>query len=327
MANPLLSQPLFFKPVYKDYLWGGTRIAEQYKRKETPSICAESWEISAHSDGMSVVSAGPLQGQTLEAITKSYGKELLGSSAPSSTKFPLLIKIIDARENLSVQVHPSPCDPSADKDEIKNECWYSLNGEGYLYGGFQEPFNKREVFELARVANEDSIGGMLAVHQPAIGDVLNIPAGLVHAIGAGSLIYEVQQCSNTTYRFYDWGRVDTNGIARELHLAQAMHSIDWSLPTPRLLTPEPTPATSLEECIKTPYFRVLRLRKAAEPYTIYTNGESFHALFTSSGGFTIVVDGIESHLPLGDSALIPAAISSYTLVPDDQSSIALITTL
>lgn len=327
MANPLLSQPLFFKPIYKDYLWGGTRIVEQYKREEAPSICAESWEISAHSDGMSIVSEGPLQGESLEAITTSYGKELLGSRALSSTRFPLLIKIIDARKNLSVQVHPSLSNPNADRAEIKNECWYSLNGEGLLYGGFREPFNKREVFELAVAENESSIGEMLAIHKPTIGDVLNIPAGLVHAIGEGNLIYEVQQSANTTYRFYDWDRVGTDGKPRELHITQAMHSIDWSLPEPRLSTPKPIPASPLEECIRTPYFTIRRLRKTSDATTLHPAGESFHALFASCGGFTIVIDGIESYMPLGVSAIIPASVSSYTLVPDGQSSRALITTL
>ena len=121
MSTSPLFQPIFFTPIYKDYLWGGTNIAKRFKRLDTPVPCAESWEISAHKDGMSIVSDGVLKGQSLAELAKTFGRELLGSRSPAETKFPLLIKIIDARENLSVQIHPSLCDITADKDEIKNE--------------------------------------------------------------------------------------------------------------------------------------------------------------------------------------------------------------
>lgn len=327
MSTSPLFQPIFFTPIYKDYLWGGTNIAKRFKRLDTPVPCAESWEISAHKDGMSIVSDGALKGQSLAELAKTFGRELLGSRSPAETKFPLLIKIIDARENLSVQIHPSLCDITADKDEIKNECWYSLNGEGVLFGGFQDPFNKRETFELACATDDSSFGGMLAAHYPSAGEVLNVPAGLVHAIGAGSLIYEVQQSSNTTYRFYDWGRVDAQGNPRELHIAQAMRSIDWSIEPSKPTAPSPIAGSPLQECIKTPYFRICKLQNSDTSFTVEHTGESFYALFASKGGFSIIADGCESRLPLGASALIPAALLRFTLVPDDNNSEVLITTL
>ena len=222
-----LSTPLLFRPVYKDYIWGGDRIPAAYSRGDAPGRCAESWEIAAHPDGDSVVAHGPFAGRTLSALTAEYGAALTGTRAPDPTRFPLLFKLIDAREKLSVQVHPSDATAGLTGGEPKTEMWYVLDrtGGATLYAGLRDGVTPAAL----RAALADGTAKHCLTEHPATpGQAIFIPGGLVHAIGDGCLIYEVQQNSNTTYRLYDWDRVGADGTPRALHVGQSFKVIDWT---------------------------------------------------------------------------------------------------
>ncbi len=320
-----LSIPIAFHPVYKDNIWGGSRIPAQFHRENAPAICAESWEISGHPDGMGVVADGPLTGLTMQELCLRYGAGLVGTRAKRTDRFPLLVKLIDARDKLSLQVHPSFADPSADPLEIKNECWHILDrtSDACLYAGFR--------LGVTDAILRESLAGkggasLLNRFEPAVGETLYIRAGLVHAIGAGCLVYEVQQTSNTTYRLYDWDRVGPDGKPRLLHIDEGLRSVDWSLPPPKMEAPRPVLGSNLRVCVSTPFFTLLQL-DTSEPETFQTKGESFHVLFARKGSFTVSTPGGEAPLPYGSRLLIPASADSYTLIPSELSASALITHL
>ena len=320
--------PLLFTPVYKDYIWGGQRLRTCYARTETPAVCAESWEISAHADGLSLVSNGPLAGQSLATLAKEYGAALTGTCAPQATQFPLLFKLIDAQESLSVQVHPADDTAAQTGGEPKNEAWYVVDRTpgAALYAGLKAG----TTIDSFRMAMTEGTAPQQLFHLPVEpGDALFIPGGLVHAIGAGCLIFEVQQTSNTTYRLYDWGRVDAQGNSRPLHVQQAFQVIDAHLPEPHLLRLPATPPpnrNAWQTVLNCNYFTLHRTElRAAEQITLRET--SFCALFALSGKTIVSVGGIRETMIPGTSCLIPAKAGSFTLQPADQPSTVLLTTL
>lgn len=227
--------PLKFQPIYKDYLWGGRTLADYGRTLPENGPVAESWELSAHPNGVSVVLNGPLKGRTLPELLKQYGTSLIGTLASprDHEKFPLLIKLIDARDRLSVQVHPDDdyAAVHAGGEYGKNEMWYVMAAapDAQLIAGVR-PGTTRELFAAA--VKQDHCLDYLQALPVKAGDVVNIPAGLVHAIGAGLLICEVQQNSDTTYRVYDYGRRDQAGQTRPLHIEPALDVIDFSAAAP-----------------------------------------------------------------------------------------------
>ena len=279
--------PMIFAPVYKDYIWGGQRIAAEYNRGGTPSPCAESWELSGLSCGESIIANGAFEGIGLAHLAQTFGPELTGTAAPHPEIFPLLIKIIDAADRLSVQVHPDAEAAAELGGQSKHEMWYVLDTkpDSVIWAGI-EPGS-----DPADAPNH------LLAHAVRPGDIFDIPAGLVHAIGAGNLIYEVQQPSNTTYRISDWGR------GRETHLAQSIRSIHPELHPlqlsdsdisrefcPRLVTPDFT-------------FATLDIRRQR---TMATKAKSPMALFCASGKVSLEHCGPHplTLLP-GDLVLVP----------------------
>ena len=316
---------LRFSPIYKDYLWGGDRIARRSGRANTPACTAESWEISAHPDGDVAVASGPLAGRTLSSLTSEFGRELLGTIAPSASRFPLLAKIIDARQPLSVQIHPSPADPTADPVEYKNECWHLLDADDgcIIYAGLAAATISGCGAVAPRISSA-SVAQALIQHRPRPGETLYIPAGLVHAIGAGALIYEIQQSSNTTYRFYDWDRVGPDGKPRPLHVEQALRSIDFSLPPPAFVAPRPLPEGGAL-CLATPYFAIREFRSATARRP---GGESFDIVFAKDGAFRLSSPSGETAMAkAGDSVLVPASCAEYRIEPLESASAALVTSL
>ncbi len=235
--------PLLFRPALKDYLWGGRNLETRLGRELPPGIVAESWEIAAHEDGVSVVTNGRYAGQPLTAVHKALGLDLIGRRnawAQARGKFPLLVKLLDANEHLSVQVHPDDEYAQAHEgNELgKTEMWVVLHAEpdaalilGVRRGATPERFRQALIAGdlepyLHRVPIRD-------------GDFICVPSGTVHAILSGALIAEIQQNSNTTYRVYDWNRTQ-NGNPRTLHIDKALDVIDFArvepaLPTARLL--------------------------------------------------------------------------------------------
>ena len=309
--------PLTFAPIYRDYLWGGTKIAKRFQRSDVPQCCAESWEVSGHKEGVSVVEHGAWKGQTLADICAREGTAVLGDACESK-QFPLLIKLIDAKERLSVQVHPN--DESAERygGEAKTEMWYVLDAEpgAKICAGLRKGVVGPRQFHDATV--EKHVDRLLRVIPSEPGKSIYIPGGLVHAIGEGNLIFEVQQSSNTTYRVYDWDRVGPDGRPRDLHVRQAMEVIAWRAPEVEFLTPIPmkssAPANRRIRFLRSDFFIVEAVMlKEAEAVTM--DGLSFHVLFVEKGSVSLTWEGGAIELPLGKSCLVPAKLGKYTLTP------------
>ena len=320
--------PLLFTPVYKDYIWGGQRIPQFYQRRGAPAVCAESWEISTHPDGMSHVAEGPFAGLTLAALATRLGQALTGTRAPRPKQFPLLLKLIDARENLSVQVHPGDENAGLVGGEPKTEMWCVLDRTpgALLYAGLKSGTTLASFRESMSCGTAPDCLFRLDV---APGDALFIPGGLVHAIGAGCLIYEVQQTSNTTYRLYDWGRFDTDGQPRPLHLQQAFQVINPDLPMPCMIRPPPLRAGAADPWTNVLTCRYFRLRRLdlRQTAAVTLDGATFYALFVTNGAATATAGGVTVRLLAGSSCLIPAAAGTLALEPLVGTATVLVTTL
>lgn len=326
--NKTLEKPILLSPIYRSSLWGGQRIAKHYNRKGTPSVCSESWEISGHPDGSTVISNGEHKGKKLNDLTKEFGTALVGTLAPNPKHFPLLFKLLDAQRNLSVQIHPNVQNASLTHGEPKEEMWYVLECKpgASLYAGFKsgttEPI-------LRKALEQGTIDSKIIQIPVDLNDILYIPGGLVHSIGAGCLIYEVQQSSNTTYRFFDWNRLDADGKPRQLHLEESFKSIDWSLAAPKTKRPillKEKAENRLFEVLSSPYFHMKKLDLGAST-TVHTDGITFYVFFVKSGSISLTSGGETVFLNIGDSALIPADAPSYQLSPLGGKAEILITTL
>lgn len=298
--------PLRFNPVYKDYIWGGSRIPKIYNRNQPDGVYAESWEISTHPDGTTTIANGPLAGKSLCDLLPENKTALLGTNVKGSD-FPLLIKLIDARDVLSVQVHPNDSNAAAVSGQPKTEMWYFLEGDGsaQIYCGLKPGVGREE---FLRAMENKTFAEILQSIPARKGEAVFVPGGRVHAIGTGCLILEVQQNSNTTYRIYDWERVDASGRGRELHIEKALKVIDWkNNGDPRCKTN----GTTIQSC---EYFRLDRFELSAEKKLPMT-GRSFHALFVAEGHGTISWAGGEDELMPGQSWLVPAALGGYNVQP------------
>jgi mannose-6-phosphate isomerase len=312
--------PLLMTPVYKDYIWGGRRIPERYERDVDLDVCAESWEVADRPEGMSVVANGPLKGTTLGELVASMGHALTGTTTPPGP-FPLLIKLIDARQTLSVQVHPNDTNAAACGGEAKTEMWYVLDAApgAEIFAGLRQGVDEERLLTAIEGQGLETI---LTTIPAAPGEAVFIPGGTLHAIGAGCLLLEIQQNSNTTYRVYDWGRVGHDGKARELHVAKALQVIDWDRPPPQPIAPRQARELAtgpLQNVVRSPLFHVDRLL-VASPGRIEQGGESFSALFLESGRLDVSGGGHEATLNAGASCLLPAALPSFELLPREPSA-------
>jgi mannose-6-phosphate isomerase len=308
--------PLLFQPVYKDYIWGGTRIEHRYGREDTPRVCAESWEISDRPEGMSMVVNGAHKGLSLHELVEMMGPDLLGTQVDADA-FPLLIKIIDAKQDLSVQVHPNDDNAHLTGGEPKTEMWFVLAAEpgAMLYAGMK-PGVTQAVFEEALAEGQLEKVALAKVPAKA-GRAIFVPGGRVHAIGAGCLLLEIQQNSDTTYRVYDWERVGYDGVPRPLHKEQALQVIDWEHVTPEVMAPQPNPLRGVNrwwDIVQCPFFRATRIALSG-PEEVSHDGGSFHALFVTKGTVLVGSNGSMASAVAGTSCLVPAAAKDYTLTP------------
>lgn len=327
MENPSPALvPILFRPVYKDYIWGGGRIAARFGRSGTPAPCAESWEASAHPDGMSVAEGGPFDGRTLAELCETFGRELLGSWC-EGTRFPLLVKLIDASKRLSVQVHPNDETAAARGGEPKTEMWYFLDApEGAaVCAGLKEGVTPR-VFSDA--VKEKSVAALLRTVKAEEGKAIYIPGGTVHAICEGCFVLEVQQNSNTTWRVYDWDRVGADGRPRELHVARAMDAIDWHAPEMSLSTPYSMPASSpensRERVLRSDYFTMERWTLRA-PEKFVQDGSTFRIFFALEGDAEVrTASGSATTVPFGRTCLVPASLGECSAAPAAESGCRLV---
>lgn len=308
--------PLTFRPVYKDYIWGGDRIVTKYGRPEPPGIYAESWEISTRPEGMSVVAGGPLSGTALQSLVETCGPMLLGTRV-GTDRFPFLVKLIDSRERLSVQVHPNDATAAKHGGDAKSEMWHVLDAapNARVFAGFKPGTGRRELENAIRTTRFEDVLQCVPV---SAGDTIYIPGGRVHALDAGLLILEVQQSSNTTYRLYDWGRVGHDGRPRDTHLAQAMRVIDWQDGGAAKADPSPLPSTppnARDLLVQCPYFRIERLHLRAEQIEPDDPG-AFRVYFVVAGVVRLEWAGGNSRVSAGTSFLVPAALRDLRILPE-----------
>lgn len=307
--------PLKFDPIYKQIVWGGTNISRYFHRDIILDGVAESWELCCREDGTSIVSSGVLKGMSLQDVIYKYKEKLLGEKTYLSfgNRFPLLIKIIDANENLSVQVHPDDAYAKINgENNGKNELWYILDAKenSELVYGVDKHETKAE-FSIA-ISENKTVEALNFVNVKP-GDAFYVPAGKVHAILSGILIAEIQQNSNTTYRIYDWGRVGKDGVGRALNTAQALDVIDFAsqnLPTV-FSNPLNNRDYSLNAILRSEYFNVDKINVHRQ-YKSTTIG-CFIIFMCINGSGAITYDGGSCSILLGETVLFPACIGKFVI--------------
>lgn len=295
-------------PAFKDYLWGGLKLVEQYNKKSDLAKVAESWEMSNHKDGSSTIISNARQGQSFRDYLEEVGKDAWGTKAAKYDSFPIMIKFIDAKQALSIQVHPD--DEYALKYEGefgKNEFWYVLEAEpdAFLYYGVNQDMTREEFKEYI---DKGVICDYLKKVEVKKGDCFYIETGTIHAIGAGIVIAEIQQCSNSTYRVFDFNRLGVDGKPRELHIDKA---VAVSKLTPNASSGEPDGTVEkydgFEKLLLTDnsYFNCTKY-DVTDCVKLEVTKESFQALIILEGQGTIFDGETTIELIKGDSIFIPA---------------------
>lgn len=308
-------------PTGKDYLWGGVRLREEYGKKINITPLAESWECSVHPDGPSYVANGEFKGQTLAEVLKQH-QEYLGTKV-KSCEMPVLVKFIDAKEDLSVQVHPN--DEFAMEHEHqkgKTEMWYIIEADkgANLVYGFQHKVTPKILYDAVKTGTLDKHLKKVAVHK---GDTYFVPAGMVHGIGKGILIAEIQESSNVTYRVYDYNRVDKRGQKRELHLDKAMQVMNMTVTQdvsqkPRLVKYYPGCSREVICCCQ--YFEVERIQ-VTKGFSFSVMHSSFQVLMCLNGyGEVQTMDADQKPMRFGkgDTLFVPAGMGRCLVIGDTE---------
>ncbi|MCI6859100.1 MAG: class I mannose-6-phosphate isomerase [Eubacterium sp.] len=299
---------LKLKPTGKDYIWGGHKLVEKYGKEQTGDRLAETWELSCHPDGPSFITNGPDAGKSLKEYIDENGKECLGTNCERFEDFPILIKFIDAQDNLSIQVHPDNKYALKNEGQYgKTEMWYVVDAEegAYLYYGFQEEISKEE-FE--KRIEEDTLTDVLNKAPVHKGDVFFIQSGTIHAIGKGIVIAEIQQNSNVTYRVYDYGRVGKDGKKRELHIQKAL-DVTNTAPVEKDSSHYP----HIADC---DYFTVDKLYLDGDNFATLkgvVSEKSFESILVLDGEGTITNQNETVSYNKGDSLFLPAGSGEYTI--------------
>lgn len=311
--------PLKFKTIFKDKIWGGKKIKTLLGKDFSPlPNCGETWEISGVANDVSIVSNGVLAGKSLKQILETYKHELVGNAVYQhfADEFPLLIKFIDANEDLSIQVHPN--DELAKKRHNsfgKTEMWYVIQADAgaSLISGFNQPIDKELYLQKF---NCDHLLDILNKEKVTAGDVFFLPAGRVHTIGKGLLIAEIQQTSDITYRIYDFDRLDDKGNKRQLHIEEALDAIDFTHHdnyknqyTPQLNTP-----IELANC---PYFTTNLLDYSLSTFKDYASLDSFVIHVCLSGNYILKYSNHEIEVNMGDCVLLPASTNNIEMLTNE----------
>lgn len=314
--------PLKFKPIFKEKIWGGTKIKTKLNKDFSPlSNCGETWELSAVQGNISEVANGPLAGQLLDSLLEQRPEEILGKRVAKQfgTEFPLLIKFLDAHEDLSVQVHPNDELAKARHNGFgKTEMWYILQADegASLIAGFNRPLDKesyKSYFE------EGKLSEILNRVEAEAGDVFYIPAGRIHTIGKGILLAEIQQTSDLTYRIYDFDRVDSDGNKRELHTEEAIDALDYTY-IDDYKTQYTVVKDQRSKLVESPYFMTNKFEISTDHSLDYTQLDSFAVfIFTKGSGEIRYEDGVETY-SLGDVVLVPASLGDVQIMPSEQSA-------
>jgi mannose-6-phosphate isomerase len=308
--------PLKFEPICLEKIWGGNRLKTLLGKKYNTKNCGESWEISGFDDKVSIVANGFLKGNDLNELIEIYMGDLVGDKVYEKfgIEFPLLIKFIDAQDDLSIQVHPND-ELSKERHNAygKTEMWYVVDAaEGALINsGFNQPVDREKYLEYFDNGN---LTDLLKYDEAKVGDVFFIPAGRVHAICKGSMVTEIQQTSDMTYRIFDYNRKDDKGNERELHTDMALDAIDFSFleDYKTKYTPELNKSTEIVSC---KYFTTNILEFDRPIEKDYFKLDSFVIYITLEGKFEIETEEGTEKIGKGESILIPAIIDSLKLIP------------
>ncbi|QEE49487.1 class I mannose-6-phosphate isomerase [Flavobacterium alkalisoli] len=304
--------PLVFEPILKDRIWGGTKLKTDLGKNIPTQTTGESWELSAVPGDVSVVREGAYKGKPLSELLEQFPQEILGRKIHDQfgTQFPLLFKFLDAREDLSIQVHPN--------DELakqrhnsfgKTEMWYVMQADegARIIVGFKHKSSPDEYLEHLNNKNLIEILNEVEVKK---GDVFFLETGTIHAIGAGIVIAEIQQTSDITYRIYDWDRVDANGNSRELHVEQALDAMNYNTTdTQKQYTQTLNTGNVMVDC---PYFTTsyFPLNGTA---SVDKDGSSFTVYICTEGEYSFKTDGKSYSFTKGDTILVPAALKAFEL--------------
>lgn len=307
--------PLKLKAPLKDYIWGGSRLKTEFHKKTTLPVVAESWELACHKAGTSIIDNGEYRGRLLSEFIRQETTAVIGTKAIGIDYFPLLIKLIDAHDNLSVQVHPDDnYAQSVEGEPGKTEMWYIIDAEpdAKLIYGFKNKISNEEFKQriidgtLLEVCNQEPVKK---------GDVFFISAGTLHAIGKGILTAEIQQNSNTTYRVYDYKRLGKDGQTRELHIDKAVKVTNLDVPMQKI---------GPVAVINTMFDYKMKILSQCELFTVIhfdlagvcrlcADKTSFHSILMLTGEVLLETDNLSMLLQKGDSLFIPAAMGNYCI--------------
>lgn len=309
---------LRFQPIFKERVWGGRNLERLYGKALPPIVpIGESWEISDRPGDVTVVEGGPLAGRDLRWLMENHATDLLGQARSLDGRFPLLIKILDAQEDLSLQVHPPVARAAELNGEPKTEMWFVTDArpDAALYVGLRRG-NSRE--EFARRINDGTVADCLHRHAVRAGDSMFLPSGRVHAIGAGNVIFEIQQNSDTTFRVFDWNRLGLDGKPRELHVEKSMASIDFEDFEPPLVTRQFTEADGIavRPLASCESFTVRQFRLQGRASVALGAGR-MHVIGVVSGCISVQADGDSFSLAAGAFCVVPACLMAKVNSADD----------
>lgn len=306
--------PLKMQPCYKEYLWGGRRLRRDFGKADAPEVAAESWELADHPNGCAVVAQGEYAGKTLTQLRELDQVGFWGTGC-AAENFPLLVKLIDAEKDLSIQVHPSDATALTEQGEAgKLEMWYIVDctPQAAIYYGFSQRVDEKTFLKKAL---DGTICEILNCVPVARGDVFYILPGTIHAIGAGIVIAEIQQNSDSTFRVYDYQRQGADGKLRPLHLERSAAVLDYTPLLPaecKVNNIAVFPEFTMAEMFSCPYFRAFRLdvRTVAQ---LRCDGRSFQHLLCVEGSGVLVCDHVRYPFRRGDSYFLPAMMGDYEL--------------
>jgi mannose-6-phosphate isomerase len=310
--------PLRFRPIFQERVWGGRNLETLYAKPLPPNlVIGESWEISDRPGAVSVIANGPLAGIDLHALVETRGQELLGRVPPLHGRFPLLIKILDAQETLSLQVHPPESALPRTGGDPKTEMWYvtSAQSGAHLFAGLKRGVT-RELFE--RKLAEGTVAECFHRLNVRPGDAMFVPSGRVHAIGAGCVLFEVQQNSDTTFRVFDWNRVGLDGKPRALHVAQSLDCIDFQDFEPALADTsfsEILEGVRVRRVAECPFFRVAEMQfQGNVPQAAGEEGQM--QIIAGLEGSILIEHATEPvRIKPGEFGLIPASVGRIQITP------------
>jgi mannose-6-phosphate isomerase len=319
--------PFKFKPIYKDKIWGGQKLKELLNKEFSPlPNCGESWEISGVQDEISVVANGFLEGNNLEELVEIYMGELVGEKVYEKfgIEFPLLIKFIDANDDLSIQVHPGDEMAKVRHNAFgKTEMWYVIQADegAELIAGFNQEVDQGKYL---RHLEKNALMEILNTEKVKAGDVFFMPAGRVHAIGRGIVVAEIQQTSDVTYRIYDYNRKDDKGNTRELHTDLALDAIDYTFEK-EYRTHYHAHNNESSELVSCPYFTTNLLTLTHSVEMDYNDLDSFIIYMCLDGNYAISWSEDKAMEVLkGETILVPASVSNFILVPKEGQKVKML---